>query len=249
MKFIGIIPARFNSSRFPGKPLAMISGKPMIQHVFENASKADTLTELIVATDDDRIFDAVIGFGGKAIMTSQSHPSGTDRCNEVLYLLAAKSEHFDVAINIQGDEPFLNPEQIELVVQSFKNKPETKITTLVKKISQTNELFNHNVVKAVVDRDGKAIYFSRQPIPFMRDLQEDQWLKHHSYFKHIGIYGYRSKILNEICDLPKSGLEKAENLEQLRWIENAYEIRAAVTTIENKAVDSPEDLKKITGKI
>ncbi len=248
MKFIGIIPARYESSRFPGKPLAMIAGKPMIQHVFENASKTVSLNEVVVATDDERIFSCVSEFGGKVVMTSSKHPSGTDRCNEVLSLLNDQGQHFDAAINIQGDEPFLNPEQIETVIQSFKIGTEIKISTLIKKISQSSELFNSNVVKAVVDKDANAVYFSRSSIPYMRDVEQDQWINQHSYYKHIGIYGYRSEILKEICQLEKSSLEKAESLEQLRWIENGYKIKTTLTTIENQAVDTPEDLKFFTDK-
>ena len=249
MKFIGIIPARFESSRFPGKPLALISGKPMIQHVYENASKANSLDELIVATDDQRIFDRVLNFGGKVMMTSKNHQSGTDRCNEVLQSLNIDGQYFDVAINIQGDEPFLNPKQIESVIQSFKDDAKIKIATLIKKIHQSEELFNPNVVKAVVNHVREAIYFSRSPIPFMRDFEPNQWINHHSYFKHIGIYGYRSDVLKKICELKKSQLEKSENLEQLRWIENGYKIKTNLTTIENQAIDRPEDLKNFTNKI
>ncbi len=249
MKFIGIIPARYESSRFPGKPLAMISGKPMIQHVYENASKTNFLNEVIVATDDERIYSSVNDFGGKVIMTSHDHQSGTDRCNEVIRSLSKTGQNFDVAINIQGDEPFLNPGQIETVIQSFKNDAKIKISTLIKKIQQSDELFNPNVVKAIINHDGKAIYFSRSPIPFLRDKAQNQWLNHHSFFKHIGIYGYRTEVLKEICELKKSDLEKSENLEQLRWIENGYQIHTEITNIENKAIDTPEDLKFFTDKI
>ncbi len=249
MKFIGIIPARYESSRFPGKPLAIISGKPMIQHVYENASKTKSLNEVIVATDDDRILTCVKSFGGKVMMTSKNHQSGTDRCNEVLQLLSKKGQYFEGAINIQGDEPFLNPEQIETVVQSFKKDGKIKISTLIKKIQQSDELFNPNVVKAVINHIGEAIYFSRSPIPFLRDTEENQWVNHHSFFKHIGIYGYRTEVLKEICDLEKSDLEKSESLEQLRWIENGYRIHTEITNIENRSVDTPEDLKFFTNKI
>lgn len=249
MKIIGIIPARYQSIRFPGKPLALISGKPMIQHVFENASKSTSLNEVIVATDDERIFSCVNNFGGKVIMTNKNHQSGTERCNEVLQDLRKKGDDFEVAINIQGDEPFLNPEQIETIVRSFENDGKIKISTLIKKIHQTDELFNPNVVKAVVNQAGEAIYFSRLPIPFMRDIERDEWINHHTFFKHIGIYGYRSEVLKEICDLEKSELEKSENLEQLRWIENGFAIKTEITTLENQAIDTPEDLKYFTDKI
>jgi len=249
MKIIGIIPARYESSRFPGKPLAMIFGKPMIQHVYENASKTDSLNELIVATDDDRIFDCVKKFGGKVLMTRKDHQSGSDRCSEVLQLLIAEKQYFDVAINIQGDEPFVNSEQLKMIIESFEEDSATEISTLVKKIHQTNELFNPNVVKAVVNHKGDALYFSRSPIPFMRDIDQDLWIGHHTYYKHIGIYGFRTDVLQKITDLEKSSLEKSENLEQLRWLENGYQIKTKITTIENIAIDRPEDLKKITHNI
>jgi len=249
MKIIGIIPARFESSRFPGKPLAMIFGKPMIQHVYENASKTVSLNELIVATDDLRIFECVEKFGGKVVMTRKDHQSGSDRCSEVLQSLIAEKQYFDVAINIQGDEPFVNSEQLEMIIESFVEDSTAEISTLVKKIHQTNELFNPNVVKAVVNHKGDALYFSRSPIPFMRDLDQSLWIGHHSYYKHIGIYGFRTDVLQKITGLKKSGLEKSENLEQLRWLENGFKIKTKLTTIENIAIDQPEDLKKITNNI
>jgi len=249
MKIIGIIPARYESSRFPGKPLAMILGKPMIQHVYENASKTISLNELIVATDDLRIFECVEKFGGKVVMTGKDHQSGSDRCNEVLELLISKKHYFDVAINIQGDEPFIEPEQLEMIVQSFAEDASVEISTLIKKIHRTDELFNPNVVKAVVNHKGDALYFSRSPIPFMRDLDQAQWISHHSYYKHIGIYGFKTDVLQQITGLKKSGLEKSENLEQLRWLENGFKIKTKLTTIENIAIDRPEDLKKIANNI
>ncbi|PKP35519.1 MAG: 3-deoxy-manno-octulosonate cytidylyltransferase [Bacteroidetes bacterium HGW-Bacteroidetes-17] len=249
MKIIGIIPARYESSRFPGKPLAMIFGKPMIQHVYENASKTVSLNELVVATDDLRIFDCVEKFGGKVVMTRKDHQSGSDRCSEVLQSLIAAKQYFDVAINIQGDEPFVNSEQLKMIIESFEEDSSTEISTLVKKIDQTNELFNPNVVKAVINHKGDALYFSRSPIPFMRDLDQALWISHHSYYKHIGIYGFRTDVLQKITGLKKSSLEKSENLEQLRWLENGYQIKTKLTTIENIAIDRPEDLKKITNNI
>ncbi|MBU1013710.1 MAG: 3-deoxy-manno-octulosonate cytidylyltransferase [Bacteroidetes bacterium] len=249
MKIIGIIPARYESSRFPGKPLAMILDKPMIQHVYENASKTVSLNELIVATDDLRIFECVEKFGGKVVMTGKNHQSGSDRCSEVLKLLIAKKQYFDVVINIQGDEPFIKTVQLEMIIESFEEDSTAEISTLVKKIHQTNELFNPNVVKAVVNHKGDALYFSRSPIPFMRDLDQAQWISHHSYYKHIGIYGFKTDVLQQITGLNKSGLEKSENLEQLRWLENGFKIKTKLTTIENIAIDQPEDLKKITNNI
>ncbi len=249
MKIIGIIPARYDSSRFPGKPLAMISGKPMIQHVFENASKAKKLDEVIVATDDERIYDAVIAFGGKVSMTSKKHPSGSDRCQEVLQQLAARQQIFEVAINIQGDEPFLNPDQIDMLVQSFEEDAKTEISTLIKKIDESDELFNPNVVKVVIGHQQEALYFSRSPIPFLRDVDQKKWTEENDFYKHIGIYGFKTNILDEISSLEKSKLEKSENLEQLRWIENGYQIKTRITEIENISIDRPEDLKKIVNNI
>ena len=249
MKIIGIIPARYESSRFPSKPLAMISGKPMIQHVFENATKAKCLSEVIVATDDLRIYDAVISFGGKVAMTKKDHQSGSDRCNEVLQALAADQQVFDVAINIQGDEPFLNPDQIEMLAESFNEDVKTEISTLIKKIDHSDELFNPNVVKVVIDHDEEALYFSRSPIPFLRDVDQKLWLDQHVFYKHIGIYGFKTSILKKITSLEKSKLEMSENLEQLRWIENGYRIKTKITEIENASIDRPEDLKKIVNNI
>jgi len=249
MQIIGIIPARYASSRFPGKPLAMIKGKTMIQHVYENASKAKSLIQILVATDDRRIYDAVIEFGGKALMTSIEHQSGTDRCNEVLQSLKKQGKQFEVAINIQGDEPFLNHAQIESIAQCFKDKPDTQISTLVKKIQHSEELFNPNVVKAVVNLAGDAIWFSRSPIPFMRNLDQNRWVEQHVYYKHIGIYGFRTEVLEKITNLGQTKMEIAESLEQLRWIENGYRIKTSITAFENMAVDKPEDLEKITNII
>ncbi len=246
MKAVGIIPARYSSSRFPGKPLVDIGGKSMIQRVYEQSSSCKSLSEVCVATDDLRIFDHVINFGGNAVMTSINHQSGTDRCKEAIEKMSIILNNNDVVINIQGDEPFLEPDQIELLIRCYQENPNTQIATLIKKIDKKEELFNPNVVKAIVDKNFQAIYFSRQPIPYNRGSEENDWMSKHDYFKHIGIYAYRFDILNQITQLKPSSLELTESLEQLRWIENNYIIQTKLTTVENIAIDSPDDLKKIS---
>ncbi|MFU1856511.1 3-deoxy-manno-octulosonate cytidylyltransferase [Sphingobacterium sp. NGMCC 1.201703] len=240
MKFLGIIPARYASSRFPGKPLIDIEGKTMIRRVYEQVKKSKKLTEVIVATDDERIAAEVLSFGGNVLMTSDTHQSGTDRCAEVI----ANNREYDVVINIQGDEPFINPEQIDLLASCFEN-PRTKIATLVKEIQTAEELFNQNIPKVVRNTSGEAIYFSRQTIPFLRGVDQAQWLTKQTFYKHIGIYAYQAETLRSLTKLPVSSLEEAEALEQLRWIENGYAIQTAVTTHETVAVDTKEDLDKI----
>ena len=240
MKILGIIPARYASSRFPGKPLVDIAGKSMIQRVYEQAKKCSQLSEVIVATDDDRIFEHVNSFGGKAEMTSSTHQSGTDRCAEV----AEKHPEYDVIINIQGDEPYINPDQISKLISCFGD-PGTQIATLIKKVSNEQELYNTNSPKVIINKNSEAIYFSRSPLPHIRGQEPQNWFQHFTYFKHIGIYGYRAEILKQITKLPVSALEKAESLEQLRWIENSYKIKVAETEIETVAIDTPEDLKKL----
>lgn len=240
-KIVGIIPARYASTRFPGKPLVEIAGKTMIQRVYEQAKKCSSLSEVVVATDDSRIEKTVTDFGGKVCMTEPSHPSGTDRCAEVVRKLSLKC---DAVINIQGDEPFIDPKQIELVCDCF-NDQRTELATLIKKITSDEVLFNVNSPKVIVDADQFAIYFSRHPIPYLRGIDQKNWLNQHTYFQHIGIYGYRRDILDKITHLPQSLLEKAESLEQLRWIEHGYKIKTAITTGETIAIDTPDDLKKI----
>lgn len=240
MKVIGIIPARYASSRFPGKPLVDIGGKSMIQRVYEQVKNTSCLHEVIVATDDERIAEHVRSFAGNVIMTASSHQSGTDRCAEVI----AKVSGFDIAINIQGDEPFINPLQIELLASCF-DKEETQIATLVKKIHTEDELFNVNIPKVVRNIHGQAIYFSRQTIPYLRGIEQKNWLSKHNYFKHIGIYGYRTSILKQLTQLPLGILEETEALEQLRWIEHGYVIQTAETDHETIAVDTKEDLERI----
>ncbi|QEM04582.1 3-deoxy-manno-octulosonate cytidylyltransferase [Mucilaginibacter rubeus] len=240
MKILGIIPARYASSRFPGKPLVDIGGKTMIQRVYEQAKKCRSLSEVIVATDDDRIFNHVNGFGGVAVMTGANHQSGTDRCAEVARLHPG----YDVIINIQGDEPFIAPEQITKLTACF-NDPETQLATLIKRILTEQELHNTNSPKVVINKLSEAIYFSRATLPHIRGQEPENWLEFHTFFKHIGIYGYRADILQEVTKLPVSPLEKAESLEQLRWIDNGYRIKVAETELETHAVDVPEDLEKL----
>ena len=240
--FAGIIPARYASSRFPGKPLVTIGGKPMIQRVYEQASRS--LDIVYVATDDVRIYDAVTDFGGKAVMTSAEHQSGTDRCAEAVNILTEeKGITADVVVNIQGDEPFIRPEQIDLLISCFADKS-VEIATLVRKVEPGEDITNPNHPKVIVDLSGNAIYFSRNVIPFIRDAEINKWTLLHSYFKHIGLYAYRTDILNRITLLPMSSLEKAESLEQNRWLENGYKIRSAVTEWESVCIDTPEDLEK-----
>lgn len=240
MKILGIIPARYASSRFPGKPLVDIAGKSMIQRVYEQAKKCVSLAEVIVATDDDRIFNHVEAFGGVAVMTGADHQSGTDRCAEV----ASLHPEYDVIINIQGDEPYIDPEQITKLAACFSDVG-TEIATLIKKILTEDELFNFNSPKVVINKLSEAIYFSRATLPHIRGQQPDNWLEFYTYFKHIGIYGYRADVLQQITKLPISGLEKAESLEQLRWIENGYRVKVAETELETHAVDVPADLEKL----
>jgi len=240
MKFIGIIPARYQSSRFPGKPLAMIHKKPMVQWVYENAMKA--LDQVCIATDDDRILDAVNGFGGKVVRTLASHQSGTDRCAEAARILD-KEMDFDVVINIQGDEPFINPEQIELLKSCF-DEPDVQIATLVKKILSKEEIFNQNRPKVVLDKNKNALYFSRSPIPFIRGAETFEWMEKSEFWAHIGMYAFKANVLQQLTRLQQGRLELAESLEQLRWLENGYKIRVAETKTQSIGIDTPEDLQE-----
>ncbi len=246
MKVLGVIPARYASTRFPGKPLAEICGKPMIQHVYENSLKTKGLDELVVATDDKRIYDAVVSFSGKAVLTSDEHPNGTSRCFEAVQLIEEKNNRrFDVIINIQGDEPFIKPRQIESVITLFRRK-EVSIGTLAKRITIEKELFSPHVVKVVFDNSMKALFFSRQTIPFVRNHPEKEWLQKAVFYKHIGLYGFRKEILKKITSLPQGRLENAESLEQLRWLENGIHIYLGLTEVESYGIDTPEDLSKLT---
>ena len=237
MKVLGIIPARYASTRFPGKPLITIGGKTMIERVYTQCIKSD-LTEVIVATDDSRILLHVNTFG-KAVMTSNGHQSGTDRCHEVAKNL---HEEFDYVVNVQGDEPFIDPNQINLLLAMLDM--ETQIATLIKKIENPEHLFNSNVVKVVKALSDHALNFSRSPIPHVRGKEEKDWLSNQSFYKHIGMYAYRTDILKELASLAQTQLEKVESLEQLRWLENGYIIRTAETDQETFGIDTPDDLKK-----
>ncbi|MES2652579.1 MAG: 3-deoxy-manno-octulosonate cytidylyltransferase [Bacteroidota bacterium] len=234
MKILGVIPARYASTRFPGKPLVDIKGKTMIQRVYEQ-SILSSLNKVVVATDDERIAAEVTRFGGEFVMTANTHQSGTDRCAEVVKNLPG----FDVVINIQGDEPFIDPKQINLVCDCFKDE-NVQLATLIKEIHSEEELFNTNVPKVVIGQQQQALYFSRHPIPYLRNAAHV-----HQFYKHIGIYGYKTSTLLEITQLAPSTLELAESLEQLRWIENGYQIQTKLTEIETIAIDSPDDLLKI----
>jgi 3-deoxy-manno-octulosonate cytidylyltransferase (CMP-KDO synthetase) len=249
MNIIGVIPSRYASTRFPGKPLAMIDGKSMIQRVWEQASKSAFINEVIVATDDSRIFDHVKGFGGLVMMTSAEHQNGTSRCHEVLEILKVGKPDLklDALINIQGDEPYINPRQIDQVAELFEN-PSVELGTLAKVMTDPEEVFSEHVVKVVMDNYHKALYFSRQALPFVRDINKTSWPETHAFYKHIGIYGYRSDTLPRITQLEAGKLEHAEKLEQLRWLENGFPIHIAVTEFESPSVDTPGDLSKLTNK-
>lgn len=241
-KILGIIPARYGSTRFPGKPLTLIQGKTMIRRVWEQAQKASSLAGLVVATDDSRIVDEVLSFGGNVVMTETTHPTGTDRCREALETTELMGTTYGAVINIQGDEPFIDPEQINLVASCFADST-TELATLVKRLYQTEDLFNPNIIKVVTSYTGEALYFSRSPIPHFRGQAEADWLSKGSYYKHIGIYGYRADVLRKITELEQGELETTESLEQLRWLQNGYRIRIRETQSESRSVDAPEDLK------
>jgi 3-deoxy-manno-octulosonate cytidylyltransferase (CMP-KDO synthetase) len=244
MKILGIIPARYASTRFPGKPLIEIKGKTMVQRVYEQAVKCNQLSEVLIATDDKRISNAVKKFNGNVVMTSSKHNSGTGRCYEALKKSAGV---YDVVINIQGDEPFIHPGQISKTANCFE-KTNIPIATLIMKINNVEELKNQNIVKVVINKKKEALYFSRSAIPYYRTKDFSIWIKSHTYYKHIGIYGYRTDILKEITQLKKSPLETAESLEQLRWLENGYKIAVEHTNIKSFSIDTPEDLKNAIKK-
>lgn len=240
-KIIGIIPARYASTRFPGKPLVDIGGKTMIQRVYEQCLKSKALFKTYVATDDQRIFQHVNDFGGNVIMTSEAHKTGTDRCNEAVSIIEEDEDtQIDVVINIQGDEPFIHIEQIELLANCF-NDEDTEIASLAREISTDEDIHNPNMVNVVRNLKKQALYFSRYPIPFYRNGNDDK----QKILKHIGIYGYKRTILSEISRLGISALEKAESLEQLRWLENGYKIMIELTTHESISIDTKEDLLQI----
>ena len=238
MKFIAIIPARYASTRFPGKPLAVLGGKTVIQRVYEQVSKV--LDEAYVATDDERIFAAVEAFGGKAVMTRADHKSGTDRIKEAVEKICYDA---DVIINVQGDEPFIQPSQIETLMHLFDN-PETQIGTLGKPFDSMEGVENPNSPKIITDNRGFALYFSRSIIPYIRGKERNEWFNEYPFLKHLGIYAYRREVLAEVTKLPQSSLEKAESLEQLRWLQNGYRIRVGLTDVETVGIDTPEDLQR-----
>ncbi|KAA6342404.1 3-deoxy-manno-octulosonate cytidylyltransferase [termite gut metagenome] len=240
MKFRAIIPARYASVRFPGKPLARLGGKTVIQRVYERT--AEVFADVYVATDDARIEDAVKAFGGNVVMTSSNHKSGTERCYEA----CLKTGEGDVVVNVQGDEPFVQPSQLEELMRCFQVSS-TQIATLVTPFSGREgfeTLANINAPKVVLDKDMNALYFSRSVIPFQRNAEQSSWLENHVYYKHIGLYAYRLDVLKEIVCLPFSALEKAESLEQLRWLENGYKIRVGITSVKTIGIDTPEDLER-----
>ena len=275
MKALAIIPARFQSSRFPGKPLAPIAGKPMLQHVYDNVVSSGLFQQVIIATDDSRIMEAAQSWDASCMLTDNHHPSGTDRCAEVVRNLP---ESFDVVVNIQGDEPFIDKKPLEQLLNIFETDPDAGIATLVQKIEDPADIWDENTAKVVLEKElritnyelkrqlritnyelrsespatnnqqpttiSKALYFSRSPIPFIRSIDKNDWLDYHIFLKHIGLYAYKPEILEKIVKLPVSLLEKAESLEQLRWLENGYEIYAAETDYKMLSVDTPEDLER-----
>lgn len=238
MKYIAIIPARYASTRFPGKPLAMLGGKTVIQRVYEQVSSV--LDDVLVATDDERIFTCVESFGGKAVMTRSDHKSGTDRIQEAVEKIGTQA---DVVINVQGDEPFIQPSQVETLMHLFDD-PSTQIGTLGKRFDSIEAVQNPNSPKIVTDTRGFALYFSRSVIPFIRGVETQDWFGQYPFLKHLGIYAYRREVLAEVTKLPQSSLEKAESLEQLRWLENGYRIRVGLTDVETVGIDTPEDLQR-----
>lgn len=241
MKFLGIIPARYASTRFPAKPLALLGGKTVIQRVYEQV--AGILDDAYVATDDERIASVVEAFGGKVVLTSVDHKSGTDRCYEACTKIGG---HFDVVVNIQGDEPFIQPSQLLSVKACFEDTS-TQIATLVKPFTGDDSfeaLENVNSPKVVVNRNMNALYFSRSIIPYQRNAPKEEWLKGHTYYKHIGLYAYRTEVLKEITSLEQSSLELAESLEQLRWLENGYTIKVGISDVETIGIDTPQDLER-----
>jgi 3-deoxy-manno-octulosonate cytidylyltransferase (CMP-KDO synthetase) len=241
LRFIVIIPARYASTRFPAKPLALLGGKPVIQRVYEQVS--GVVENVVVATDDERIYSAVEGFGGRVVMTSSNHKSGTDRCWEAYQ---KQDEEYDVVINVQGDEPFIAHSQLKAIMDCF-NDETTDIAILVKPFTEEDgieALENPNSPKVVLDKQSRAIYFSRSVIPYLRGVEREEWLKKHTYYKHIGMYAFRADVLRQVTSLEQSPLELAESLEQLRWLENGYKIGVGISDVETVGIDTPEDLQK-----
>jgi 3-deoxy-manno-octulosonate cytidylyltransferase (CMP-KDO synthetase) len=243
---LGVIPARYASTRFPGKPLIDIQGKSMIQRVYEQARKAHKLADVVVATDDDRIYNHVKSFGGKAVMTLPNHPSGTDRCYEALKQFRIQNSEFraqNYVINIQGDEPFIDPSQIDLLAQLCEGK--TELATLMIPVDSHEVLFDTGEVKITMNNQQEALYFSREVIPHIKGVDKKEWHKHYQYYRHVGMYAYRADILEKITRLMPSDLEKAESLEQLRWLENGFKIKLAITDFDSHCIDTPEDVEKV----
>lgn len=238
MKFIGIIPARYASTRFPGKPLALLGGKPVIQHVYEKV--ATVLEAAYVATDDERIYDVVKSFGGQVVMTRTDHKSGTDRIEEAIEKIGGE---WDVVVNVQGDEPFVTKSQLDTICHCFDD-PTTQIATLGKPFESMEAVQNPNSPKIVVDNMGFAMYFSRSVIPYVRGKEKSSWLTHYPFLKHLGIYAYRKDVLRQVTQLPQSSLEIAESLEQLRWLQNGFKIKVGTTDVETVGIDTPQDLER-----
>ena len=238
MKFIGIIPARYASTRFPGKPLALLGGKPVIQHVYEKV--AAVLETAYVATDDERIYDVVKSFGGQVVMTRTDHKSGTDRIEEAIEKIGGE---WDVVVNVQGDEPFVAKSQLDTICHCFDD-PTTQIATLGKPFESMEAVQNPNSPKIIVDNMGFAMYFSRSVIPYVRGKEKSSWLTHYPFLKHLGIYAYRKDVLRQVTQLPQSSLEIAESLEQLRWLQNGFKIKVGTTDVETVGIDTPQDLER-----
>ena len=245
MQTLGIIPARYHSTRFPGKVLAEIQGKPMIQHVYEQAQKTRLLQEVVIATDHEQVVQAVKNFGGKVVLTDANHQSGTDRCAEVIGL--SEFQHYELVVNIQGDEPFIHPEQIDKLVSFLKNNAAFEIATLAKKVEDQHQLFNPNTVKVVFGQRQNALYFSRNTIPYLRDEPLGNWLQKADFYKHIGLYAFKNKTLRSIAKLPVGQLENLEKLEQLRWLENGYAIGIQLTELETQGIDTKDEWLRVRG--
>lgn len=238
---VGIIPARYASTRFPGKPLIDIKGKTMIQRVYEQASKCGSLDKVVVATDDVRIAEHVVSFGGEVVMTKEEHPSGTDRCWDALQQIGG---NYKYVINIQGDEPFIDPSQIDTLASVLKEGT-AELATLIIPVDSHEVLFDMGEVKVVLNDHQEGMYFSRMVIPYVKGVPQEEWHNHHNYYRHVGMYAYRTDVLEQVCKLSVSSLEKAESLEQLRWLEAGFKIKCAITNFDSHCVDTPEDVEKV----
>ncbi|MGN6476100.1 MAG: 3-deoxy-manno-octulosonate cytidylyltransferase [Flavipsychrobacter sp.] len=238
---VGIIPARYASTRFPGKPLTDIRGKSMIQRVYEQASKSSSLDKVVVATDDERIKEHVLAFGGNVVITAEDHPSGTDRCWDALQQIEGK---YDYVINIQGDEPFIDPSQIDTLAAVLIDGI-TELATLIIPVDNHEVLFDMGEVKVVLNDNMEGMYFSRMVIPYIKGVPQENWHQHHDYYRHVGMYAYRTDVLEKLTALPVSTLEKAESLEQLRWLQKGFKIKCAITQFDSHCIDTPEDVEKV----